>query len=70
MRDNQTNLPSVRVVKGIPGESMRARVSHANEAVCDGAHKALTTFFGLLPVVAAFGLIVALAWGFAMFQSP
>ena len=70
MFDNQNNLPEVRVVKGVPGESLRARVIHANEAVVDGAGKTLTTIFGLFPILAAFGLIVALAWGFAMFQSP
>lgn len=70
MSDNQNNLPAVRVVKGVPGESLRDRMSHANEAVTTGAEKTLTAFFGLLPVFAMLGLMIALAWGFAMFQSP
>ena len=67
---NNKNLPEVRVVKGVQGETIRERVIHANEAVVEGANKTLTMVFGLLPIIAAFGLIVALAWGFAMFQSP
>jgi hypothetical protein len=70
MTEHDHNLPAVRVVKGVPVETFRDRVSHANEAVAEGAGKTLTLFFGLLPAFAAFGLIVALAWGFAMFQSP
>ena len=67
---NEHNLPEVRVVKGVPTESLKDRVNHANDAVVEGANRTLTTIFGLLPVIACFGLIVALAWGFAMFQSP
>jgi hypothetical protein len=70
MTDHPKNLPAVRVVKGVPAETLRDRVTHANEAVAEGASKTLTVVFGLLPAFAAFGLIVALAWGFAMFQSP
>ena len=70
MTEHDHNLPAVRVVKGVPADTLRDRLVHANEAVAEGAGKTLTVFFGLLPVIAAFGLIVALAWGFAMFQSP
>lgn len=70
MSNNDHNLPAVRVVKGVPGESLRARVVQANEAVSEQATKTLTVVFGMLPILAPFGLIIALAWGFAMFQSP
>lgn len=70
MSRKQSSLPAVRVIKGIPGDTIRDRLNHANEAVCEGAGKTLATIFGLLPVFAMFGLMVALAWAFAMFQSP
>lgn len=70
MSNRDHNLPAVRVVKGVPGETLRNRMIQANEAVSEGAGKTLTVVLGMLPIIAPFALIVALAWGFAMFQSP
>lgn len=71
MDRSEKQLPSVRVVRGAARDrTWKDQVSSALDPAREGAERTLTVFFGLLPVFAVVGLIIALAWGFAMFQSP
>ncbi len=49
---------------------LRARLHEAMEPRRDSVSRAVSVAFGLWPVFAIFGMMLAFAWGFAMFQSP
>jgi hypothetical protein len=68
---NLENLPTVRVVSGAQSDRRwRDEVSAGANAAREGANQTLAVIFGMWPLFASLGLLMALLWAIAMFQSP
>ena len=71
MSDGKQRLPTVRVVKeAAVADPLRARMHAVLEPSRERGTRALGFVFGMWPLFAVCGLMIGLAWCFAMFQSP